>query len=186
MRKSTLRLLIVLALVLVMIQSYQARCQTPQKIVVDFELVFQGDSIDFGQWLQLRDWARSSLIDSFEQDGIWNYRMFVPIKAVYLDLPEHFDSAIYPTPDNILKNGYVLYEYHSGNSIIPDSLYFEEWVFSLGKKDVRKFKVKKQNNNDFIYHNLSPGFKPAKHKSDLDDKAKVEKDKKEKLKKKVK
>lgn len=135
----------------------------------------------------LTKWARAGLIDTVLLSGAdgnfdWHFRMLVPTRAVWTDLPEFFDSAIIDIPGNIQGKDIIVFEVNPDGSfkeaIIPDSLYFEQWIYS--EKTIQKFKKKKQNNNDFLYHNLSPGFKPAKHKDDLDDKAKKEKEKKEK------
>lgn len=172
-----------------MLGNYLALCQIPQKIVTTygengFALGSSSDELTTG--LKLRDYARAGLIDTFFQAGEWHYRVFVPVKAVWINLPNHFDSAVLDLPDNIAKKDLILYEINPDGSfkeaIIPDSLWVEEWEFS--KKKVRKLDpFIKRDNNDFIYYNLSPGFYPAKHKKDLDKKAKKEKEKKDKNKK---
>lgn len=82
-------------------------------------------------------------------------------------------------PDNIMKQDLLIYDWDTEEAVIPDTIWIEEWIFS--KKKIRKLDpIAKQNNDDFVYHNLSPGFYPAKHKSDLDEKAKKAKEKREK------
>jgi len=154
-------------------------CQTAQKIVATYDGFGIGnDSGELVTKYKLQTWSRAGLIDTVFHGGEWHYLLYVPTRAVWTDLPEYFDSAIIDISGNILTKDLLVYELPTMEAIIPDSLYYEEWTFS--EKAVRKFRKKKQNNNDFIYHNLSNGFKPAKHKSDLNDKAKEAKEKKEK------
>ncbi len=171
-------------LIFLLIGTCPVASQIQQKIVVTYDTFgLTDDSGEFTTHNLLTQWARAGLIDTVLLPGIggnfeWHFQMYAPRRAVWIDLPENFNSAIIYLPGNIQDKDFILYDDVSGEAIIPDSLYYEEWTFP--QKSVRKFKVKKINNNHFVYHNLSPGFLPAKHKSDLDKKAKEEKEKKEK------
>ena len=181
-RSKMLKFLIGLALVWLlslMIVSFQVQSQTAQKIVTTYDSFgLTEDSGELQTYALLTKWARAGLLDTVLQAGEWHFQMYAPRRAVWIDLPEHFNSAILDLPDNILKKDFILYDDVTEEAIIPDSLYYEEWTFS--QKAVKEFRIKKTNNDHFVYHNLSPGFLPAKHKSDLDKKAKKEKEKKEK------
>ncbi len=120
------------------------------------------------------------MIDSFFEGSEKHYRMYVPVKMVWVNLPEFYDTAIIQTPDHVLKQQAFLYNWTTGEAIIPDTIFIEEWEFS--KKKIRKLlPIVKKNDNDYIYHYLSPGLKPAKSKSELDKKAKKAKEDKIKL-----
>ncbi len=106
--------------------------------------------------------------------------MYVPIKAVWINLPKYFSTEIIQTPGNIVKKDAILVDWTTEEGIIPDTLYIEEWEFS--KKKIRKLDpIIKKSKNDFIYHYLSPGLKIATGKADLDRKAKKAKEDKIKL-----
>jgi len=128
------------------------------------------------------------LIDTVWVEGEWHFLLYVPTRVVWYEsitYPIYFDSAIITVLGNIQGKDLLVFEINSDSTfkevIIPDSLYYEEWIYSKMKvRKVRKFRIKKDNNNHFIYHNLSPGFKVARHKSDLNDKAKKAKKEKEK------
>lgn len=162
-----------------MILTYPVQSQTAQKIITTYDnFGLTEDSGEFLTGTLLTQWARAGLIDTFLQSGEWHFQLFVPTRAVWINLSESFNSAILDLPDNVLKKDFILYDNVTEEAIIPDSLYFEEWTFS--QKAIRKFKIKKTDNNHFIYGNLSPGFQPAVSKSNLNKKAKEEKKKKEK------
>ena len=174
----------VLVLLSLSLITSQALCQIQHQIVTTYgrnsfalgsdleELITKGKLIKY---------SRAGLIDSFMVGSEKHYRLYVPVKAVWSNLPQYFDTAVIQLPDNILKQDLVVYDYLTEEAIIPDTLWIAEWEFS--KKKIRKLNpIVKKNKNDYIYHYLSEGMKPAKHKQELDDKAKKEKAKKEKAK----
>ena len=129
---------------------------------------------------KLIEYARAGLIDSFMIGSERHFRMYVPIKAVWINLPKYFSTEIIQTPGNIVKKDAILVDWTTEEGIIPDTLYIEEWEFS--KKKIRKLDpIIKKSKNDFIYHYLSPGLKIATGKADLDRKAKKAKEDKIKL-----
>ncbi len=185
LKSKTWRPLLLLVLILVLAPNYPALCQIQyqHQIVTIYGRNSFGlgeNSEELNTKAKLIKYSRAGLIDSFMVGNEKHYRMFVPVRVVWVNLPKHYDTAIIQTPGNILKQDAIMVDWTTGEGIIPDSLFIEEWEFS--KKKVRKLPViVKTGLNDFIYGHLSPGLSPAKSKQDLDKKAKKAKEDKIKL-----
>jgi hypothetical protein len=129
---------------------------------------------------KLIKYSRAGLIDSFFVGPEKHYRMYVPVRIVWSNLPQYYSTEVIQTPDNITKQDAIIVNWTTEEGVIPDSIFIEEWEFS--KKKIRRLPVVvKSGPNDFIYGHLSPAFSPAKSKSDLDKKAKKAKEDKIKL-----